>query len=250
MGKVNELYEAALRDLDAKTREAFDKHLEYRSPENQRVLRYDKVHDYDGGTEIFFDQVYHSLYKDEKARESWKGKGAKGAASKLEHLILKSLDISPIGKRAKELFEARKADGEFESPDKIIGELSRLAGEYLGVDVREDRAWLALVSEANSGDPLMFKQRMKEFLDSLKGSYINHIIGQHMIKHIPPDKYHEFAVYKVSKMKDYGYEPEKIGAELAARPEHHLHGLDAIVSGQENKDQMAERMGYKKKKVA
>ena len=249
MGKVNDFYEAALRDLDDKTREAFDKHLEYRSPENQRKIRYDRVHDYDGGTEIFFDEVYHSLYKDETVRKSWEEKGAKGAASKLEHLILKSLEISPIGKRAKELFEARKADREFGSPNEIIGELSRLAGEYLGVDVREDRAWLALVSEAKSGDPLMFKQRMKEFLNSLKDSYVGHLIGQHMIKHIPPDKYHEFAVYKVSKMEKYGYEPEKIGSELAAGPEHHLQGLDAIVSGQEQRDQMAERIGYKKKKV-
>ncbi len=250
MGKVNELYEAALRSLDDETREAFDKHLEYRSPENQRRIRYEKVHDYEGGTEIFFDQVYHSLYKDEKARESWKEKGAKGAASKLEHLILKSLEVSPIGKRAKELFEARKADREFDSPQETINELTRLASDYLGVDVREDRAWLALVSEAKSGDPLMFKQRMKEFLNSLKDSYVGHLIDQHMIKHIPPDKYHEFAVYKVSKMGDYGYEPEKIGAELAARPEQHLQGLDAIVSGQEQRDQMAERIGYKKKKVA
>lgn len=192
----------------------FKEHLEYRSPQNIRAMKYQKFGQIEGGTEKLFDDIYHSAYASAKEKGLQGKKDPKAIADALELIVVEALKKlgGTEGEFAK-TFEVLKNSGGFEGDQERLSHLMQLAASYLGA---EEEQLGALLAGLRSGEATIWAQSVRQFTDHLKDSVINHYVTQHRLERVNERNEHRFRAYAVRHLRDtHGVTPDNVARYIS-----------------------------------
>ncbi|MBI2141092.1 hypothetical protein HYU16_01575 [Candidatus Woesearchaeota archaeon] len=192
--------EEILGGISAEEAAKFKEHLEYRSPQNVRAMKFQKFGPIEGGTEKLFDDIYHSAYATAKEKGLQEKKDPKSIADALELIVVETLKkLGGAEAEHAKTFEALKSSGGFEGDQERLNHLLQLAASYLGAE--EERLG-ALLGGLRSGEATLWAQSVRQFTNHLKDSVIDHYITQHRLERVNQKNEHKFRAYLVKHLRD------------------------------------------------